>query len=125
MSELLVTMSSDSDDAIKLLDHGLIRLVDHMGSDLSIVRSARVSYDAAWRAGEDDGSDRKLINYLMKNRHTTPFESVQFTFLSTPFFALVRKSERLLTQAGENISCSACSGVVTRAGIAVPFRRPG
>ena len=87
MSELPVTMSGDSDDAIKLLDHGLIRLVDHMGSDLSIVRSARVSYDAAWRAGEDDGSDRKLINYLMKNRHTTPFESVQFTFeVKAPIF---------------------------------------
>ena len=35
---------------IKLLDHGYVRLVDHMGNDLSIVRSARQSYDAAWRA---------------------------------------------------------------------------
>jgi thymidylate synthase (FAD) len=73
--------------AIPLLDHGLVRLVDHMGGDLSIVRSARVSYDAEWRAGADEGSDRKLINYLMKNRHTTPFESVQFTFeVKAPIF---------------------------------------
>lgn len=65
---------------IKVLDHGLVRLVDHMGSDLSIVRSARVSYNAAWRAGEDEGKDAKLIDYLLRNRHTTPFESVTFTF---------------------------------------------
>jgi thymidylate synthase (FAD) len=37
--------------SIKVLNHGLVRLVEHMGSDLSIVRSARVSYDAEWRAG--------------------------------------------------------------------------
>lgn len=72
---------------IKLLDHGHIRLVDSMGSDLSVVRSARVSYDAEWRAGEDEGKDAKLINYLMKNRHTSPFESVTFTFeVKAPIF---------------------------------------
>lgn len=72
---------------IKLLDHGSIRLVDHMGSDLSVVRSARVSYDAEWRAGEDEGKDAKLINYLMRNRHTSPFESVTFTFeVKAPIF---------------------------------------
>lgn len=58
--------------AIKVLDHGLVRLVEHMGSDLSIVRNARVSYDAEWRAGEDDGKDAKLLNYLIKNKHTSP-----------------------------------------------------
>lgn len=72
---------------IKLLDHGHIRLVDHMGNDLSVVRSARVSYDADWRAGDDEGKDAKLINYLMKNRHTSPFESVTFTFeVKAPIF---------------------------------------
>lgn len=76
-----------SNDLIKCLDHGFIRLVDHMGSDLSIARSARVSYDAAWRAGEDEGSDAKLINYLWNNRHTTPFEAVTFTFeVKAPIF---------------------------------------
>lgn len=70
-----------------VLDHGFVRLVDYMGSDLSIVRSARVSHDAAWRAGEDQGSDTRLINYLWRNRHTTPFESVTFTFeVKAPIF---------------------------------------
>lgn len=72
---------------IKVLDHGHVRLVDHMGSDLSIVRSARVSHDAAWRAGDNEKNDTKLINYLWKNRHTTPFESVTFTFeVKAPIF---------------------------------------
>ena len=72
---------------IDVLDHGFVRLVDSMGSDLSVVRSARVSYDAAWRAGENEKSDEKLINYLWKNYHTTPFEAVTFTFeVKAPIF---------------------------------------
>ncbi len=71
---------------INVLNHGYVRLVDHMGSDLSIVRSARVSYDAEWRAGDED-KDTKLINYLVKNKHTSPFESVVFTFeVMAPIF---------------------------------------
>ena len=74
-------------EAIKVLDHGFVRLVDAMGNDLSIVRSARVSYDAAWRAGENEGSDARLINYLMKHKHTSPFESVEFQFeVKAPIF---------------------------------------
>ncbi len=74
-------------DVIKVLDHGLVRLVDSMGNDLSIVRSARVSYNAEWRTGEDSGKDEKLINYLVKNRHTSPMECVQFTFeVKAPIF---------------------------------------
>lgn len=76
-------------DKIDVLDHGFVRLVDSMGSDLSIARSARVSYDAAWRAGEDQGSDAKLIRYLWKNHHTTPFEAVTMTFeVKAPIFVL-------------------------------------
>lgn len=72
---------------IKCLDHGFVRLIDSMGEDLSVVRAARVSFDAAWRAGEDEGSDKRLINYLWKNRHTTPFEAVAFTFeVKAPIF---------------------------------------
>lgn len=72
---------------IPLLNNGYVGLVDSMGNDLSVVRSARVSYDAEWRAGEDEGKDAKLINYLMKNRHTSPFESVTFTFeVKAPIF---------------------------------------
>ena len=64
---------------INLLDHGFIRLIDYMGSDLSVVRNARVSYDAAWRAGQNTGSDTRLINYLLTNGHNTPFESCTIT----------------------------------------------
>lgn len=72
---------------IDVLDHGFVRLVDSMGSDVSVVRAARVSYDAEWRAGEDQGSDARLINYLWKHHHTTPFEAVTFTFeIHAPIF---------------------------------------
>lgn len=71
----------------EVLDHGHVRLVDFMGGDVSVARAARISYDAAWRAGEDEGSDAKLINYLWSHRHTTPFESVTFTFdIKAPIF---------------------------------------
>ena len=74
---------------IEVLDHGYVRLVDHMGSDLSIVRSARVSYDADWRSGEEAGKDEKLIRYLLRNQHTSPFEAVSFTFeVKAPIFVL-------------------------------------
>jgi thymidylate synthase (FAD) len=72
---------------IKVLDHGFVRLVDHMGNDLSVVRAARVSYDSAWRAGADQGSDERLIHYLWRNKHTTPFEAVEFQFeVKAPIF---------------------------------------
>lgn len=75
--------------AIKVLNHGLVRLVDHMGSDLAIARSARVSYAAEWRAGEDEGKDAKLIDYLIRNHHTSPLEAVTFTFeVKAPIFVL-------------------------------------
>lgn len=74
---------------INVLDHGFVRLIEHMGSDLSVVRNARVSYDAAWRAGEDSGSDTRLIRYLYTNKHNTPFECVRFTFeVMAPIFVL-------------------------------------
>lgn len=89
---------------IKGLDHGYVRLVDYMGSDLSVVRSARVSYDAEWRAGQDEGKDAKLINYLIKNRHTSPLESVVFTFeVKCPIF-VARQWMRHRTWAYNEIS---------------------
>lgn len=76
-----------ADTKIDVLDHGFVRLVDHMGDDLSIVRAARVSYDAAWRAGDHTANDARLIGYLWKNHHTTPFEAVTFTFeVKAPIF---------------------------------------
>tara|TARA_R110000744_G_C19363554_1_gene561648 strand:- start:834 stop:1520 length:687 start_codon:yes stop_codon:yes gene_type:complete len=89
---------------INVLDHGLIRLVDSMGSDLSIARNARVSYDAEWRAGEDKGSDARLINYLYNNGHNTPFEAVTFTFeVKAPIFVL-RQWHRHRTQSFNELS---------------------
>lgn len=76
-------------NGFRVLDHGMVALVESMGSDLSIVRNARVSYDAEWRTGDDAGKDAKLINYLLKNKHTSPFEAVQFTFeVKAPIFVL-------------------------------------
>lgn len=82
-----------------VLDHGHVALVSYMQpaagtelnsdwtGDLEIVRNARVSYDAEWRTGEDEGKDAKLINYLAKNRHTSPFEAMTFTFgVKCPIF---------------------------------------
>lgn len=89
---------------IDVLDHGFVRLVDHMGSDLSIVRNARVSYDADWRAGEDTGSDTRLINYLYENGHNTPFEAVTFTFdVKAPIFVF-RQWHRHRTQSFNELS---------------------
>lgn len=89
---------------IDLLDHGFIRLVDSMGDDLSIVRNARVSYDAEWRAGVDKGSDDRLIRYLMNHSHNTPFESVTFTFdVKAPIFVL-RQWMRHRTQSYNELS---------------------
>lgn len=74
-------------NGFSVLDHGHVALVESMGSDLSVVRNARVSYDAEWRTGEDKGKDEKLLHYLVKNGHTSPFESVQFTFdVKAPIF---------------------------------------
>lgn len=89
---------------IKVLDHGFVRLVDFMGSDLSIARNARVSYDAEWRAGEDEGSDARLIKYLMKNGHNTPFEAVTLTFdVKAPIFVF-RQWHRHRTQSFNELS---------------------
>lgn len=74
---------------INVLDYGYVRLHNSMGNDLEVVRAARQSFDAAWRAGENEGSDARLIRYLMKNHHSTPFEVVEFQFdVKAPIFVL-------------------------------------
>jgi len=55
----------------KVLDHGMVRVVDYMGDDPAIVQAARVSYGSGTKTPSDD---RSLIRYLMSHRHTTPFE---------------------------------------------------
>ena len=57
-----------------VLDHGFIRVVDYMGNDASVVQAARVSYGHGTRKRRDDSG---LINYLMRHRHTTPFEMAE------------------------------------------------
>lgn len=61
----------------KVLDHGFVRLVDWMGNDASIVQAARVSFGGGTKTPEED---RKLIDYLVRNRHTSPLEMVEFKF---------------------------------------------
>ena len=70
-------MTKIPDDAIKCLDKGFVRLVDSMGGDNAIVQAARVSYG---KGTSKVSQDRGLIRYLMRHRHTTPFEMVEFKF---------------------------------------------
>ena len=62
---------------VEVLDQGWIELQDMMGDDLAIVNAARVSF-----LGESKGeeADKKLLFYLMRHRHTSPFEQVEFKF---------------------------------------------
>lgn len=89
-------------------ESGFVRLVDFMGNDLSIVRSARVSFDSDWRSEVDANEvlpkDVKLIQYLMVNNHTSPFESVQFVFeVKAPIFVF-RQWHRHRTWAYNEVS---------------------
>lgn len=71
---------------IKCLDHGFVRYIDHMGSDKRIVEAARVSYHSP---SKGDEADKKLLFYLMKNKHTSPFEMVKLTLnLKMPIFVM-------------------------------------
>ena len=70
-------MTQIPDDAIKCLDKGFVRLVDSMGGDDAIVQAARVSYG---KGTAKVSQDRGLIRYLMRHRHSTPFEMVEFKF---------------------------------------------
>jgi thymidylate synthase (FAD) len=57
--------------ATPVLDHGFVRVVDYMGDDAAIVQAARVSYGRGTRRVSEDAG---LIRYLMRHRHSTPFE---------------------------------------------------
>src|SRR5437764_1607283 len=67
-----------ADDAIRVLDHGFVRLDDAMADDLSVANAARVSF--ARRKTELDEADEGLIRFLMRERHGTPFEHNSFRF---------------------------------------------
>ena len=61
-----------AEDAIRVLDHGFVRLDDAMATDLSVVNAARVSF--ARRKDVMEEADEGLIRFLMRDRHGTPFE---------------------------------------------------
>ncbi len=71
-------------EAIPILDHGFIRVVDYMGDDTSIVQSARVSYG---KGTKKVSTDSGLIKYLMRHWHSTPFEMCEIKYhVKLPIF---------------------------------------
>lgn len=66
------------DNQIKVLDEGYVRLVDTLGSDLSVVNAARVSYDK--EVYEFAERDSKLLKFLVREGHTSPFRHAALTF---------------------------------------------
>jgi thymidylate synthase (FAD) len=71
-------------EPLRVLDHGFVRVVDYMGDDAAIVQAARVSYGRGTRKVSED---RGLINYLMRHRHTTPFEMCEIKYhVKLPIF---------------------------------------
>jgi thymidylate synthase (FAD) len=70
--------------AIPVLDHGFIRVIDYMGDDAAIVQAARVSYGRGTRRVSEDAG---LIRYLMRHRHSTPFEMCEIKYhVKLPIF---------------------------------------
>jgi len=84
---------------IPCLDHGFVRLIDYLGTEQRIVEAARVSYKSP---SKGDDADKKLIAYLYKNRHTSPFEQCNITYnIKLPLFVqgqLVRHRTQRLNQ---------------------------
>tara|TARA_B100000700_G_scaffold303746_1_gene375670 strand:- start:1353 stop:2300 length:948 start_codon:yes stop_codon:yes gene_type:complete len=71
-------------EAIPALDHGFVRVVDYMGDDSSIVQAARVSYG---KGTKKVSTDSGLIKYLMRHRHSTPFEMCEIKYhVKLPIF---------------------------------------
>ena len=71
-------------EALPVLDHGFVRVVDYMGDDSSIVQSARVSYG---KGTKKVSSDEGLIKYLMRHWHSTPFEMCEIKYhVKLPIF---------------------------------------
>jgi len=69
---------------VPVLDHGFVRVIDYMGDDAAVVQAARVSYGKGTKRVSED---RGLIQYLMRHRHTTPFEMCEIKFhVKLPIF---------------------------------------
>jgi thymidylate synthase (FAD) len=70
--------------ATPVLDHGFVRVIDYMGDDAAVVQAARVSYG---KGTKKISEDRGLIQYLMRHRHTTPFEMCEIKYhVKLPIF---------------------------------------
>jgi thymidylate synthase (FAD) len=71
-------------EPLTVLDHGFVRVIDYMGDDAAVVQAARVSYGKGTKRVSDDSG---LINYLMRHRHTTPFEMCEIKYhVKLPIF---------------------------------------
>jgi len=71
-------------EALPVLDHGFVRVIDYMGDDSAVVQAARVSYGTGTRKVREDTG---LIRYLLRHRHTTPFEMCEIKFhVKLPIF---------------------------------------
>jgi thymidylate synthase (FAD) len=71
-------------EPLPVLDRGFVRVIDYMGDDGAVVQAARVSYGRGTRRVSED---RGLINYLMRHRHTTPFEMCEIKYhVKLPIF---------------------------------------
>src|SRR6202453_3925360 len=69
---------------LEVLDHGFVRVIDYMGDDAAIVQAARVSYGRGTRRASEDAG---LIRYLMRHRHSTPFEMCEIKYhVKLPIF---------------------------------------
>lgn len=79
-------ISGVSTEPVKILDHGFVRLVSHMGGDAAVVNAARVSHGQGSKGEE---ADRKLIKFMLTHDHGTPFEHAVFTFhVKVPIFVM-------------------------------------
>jgi thymidylate synthase (FAD) len=74
----MTTIIKTFPEPVSVLDEGYVRLVDTLGDDLSIVNAARVSYDK--ESTEFTERDGKLINFLLREKHTSPFRHAALTF---------------------------------------------
>lgn len=71
---------------IPVLDKGYVRLIDWHGSDQRVLEFARISYGSS---SKGDEADKKLIEYLWKNRHSSPFEAIKITLnIKMPIFVM-------------------------------------
>jgi len=91
-----------SGEALRVLDHGFVRVVDTMGDDNAVVQAARVSYGKGAKTAREDA---ELINYLLRHKHTTPFEMCEIKLhIKLPIF-IARQWIRHRTANVNEYSC--------------------